>query len=278
MGPDRRYAFPNFSVLLRLSMPIVNSKRIIRELVASYGQSHKSLQFATEISAYQYLPLYNLLANYAPLNGQVLDWGTGSGHFSYYLLRAGYQASGFGFSEWPLFCQTGQGDNAALAAANGSYQYRQGSPDCPVTIPFADAAFDVVVSVGVLEHVRETGGDEVSSLQEIYRLLKPGGHFICYHFPNRYSWIEFLARRTQRFSHPYLFTAQDIRQLVDATPFQLLDWGRYALLPRNIWQSAIARHPRWGPLAGTLYNVTDRGLGKLLPWFCQNYYFVLRKP
>jgi len=46
-------------------MPIVNAKQIIRELVASYGQSHKSLQFATHISAYQYLKLYNLMAKYA---------------------------------------------------------------------------------------------------------------------------------------------------------------------------------------------------------------------
>jgi len=258
-------------------MPIVSAKQIIRELVASYGQSHKSLQFATHISAYQYLKLYNLMAKYALPGSRVLDWGTGSGHFSYYLMRSGYQASGFGFSEWPLLCRELDGCDAALEKSC-RYQYQQGSPAHPVAIPFADESFDGVVSVGVLEHVRETGGDELASLQEIYRLLKPGGHFICYHFPNRYSWIEFLARRTQRFSHPYLYTAIDIRTVVSATPFQLLDWGRYALLPRNIWQSAIARHPHWGLLAGTFYNQLDRGLGWLLPWVCQNYYFVLRKP
>lgn len=250
-------------------MPIVNPKRIIRELVASYGQSHKSLQFATEISAYQYLKLYDLMAKYAPPGGRVLDWGTGSGHFSYFLMRSGYQASGFGFSDWPLLCQD---------MRESDYQYRQGSPEQPIAIPFADATFDVVVSVGVLEHVRETGGDELASLKEIERILKPGGHFICYHFPNRYSWIEFLARRTQRFSHAYLFTGKEIRALVKATPLQLMELGRYALLPRNIWQSAIARHPHWGPLAGSGYNAIDRLMGKLIPWFCQNYYFVLRKP
>jgi len=258
-------------------MPIVNSKRIIRELVASYGQSHKSLQFATDISAYQYLKLYGLVAKYVPPGSRVLDWGTGSGHFSYYLMRSGYEASGFGFSEWPLLCRALNGPDAG-PTVQGAYQYRQGSPEHPVDIPFADGAFDAVVSVGVLEHVRETGGDELASLKEIYRLLKPGGHFICYHFPNRYSWIEFLARRSRRFSHPYLFTARDIRAFVNATPFQLLELGRYALLPRNLWQTAIARHPRWGPLAGDLYNTLDSVTGKLLPWVCQNYYFVLRKP
>ncbi|MEM6518472.1 MAG: methyltransferase domain-containing protein [Cyanobacteria bacterium P01_D01_bin.71] len=247
----------------------VSPRQITRDLVASYGQAHTSRQFATYIGAYQYLKLYRLVANYAPPNAKVLDWGTGSGHFSAFLVRTGYQASGFGFSEWPEFCQ---------GFSDRDYRYRQGSPDSPVAIPFSDGQFDAVVSVGVLEHVRETGGDEVASLKEIYRLLKPGGHFICYHFPNRYSWIEFLARRTQRFSHPYLFTTRDIHEIVAATPFQLLDFGRYALLPRNIWQSEIGRHARWGPLAGTIYNQVDRLLGRLLPRLCQNYYFVLRKP
>jgi SAM-dependent methyltransferase len=250
-------------------MPPVSPPQILHELVARSGQSHQSLQFATYISAYQYLKLYELMAQYAPPGANVLDWGTGSGHFSYYLVRSGYAASGFGFSEGPLFCQ---------AFSQSEYRYQIGSPEQPIALPFADATFDVVVSVGVLEHVRETGGDELASLKEIHRILKPGGHFICYHFPNRYSWIEFLARRTERFSHPYLFDTQDIHALVGATPLQLQRWGRYALLPRNIWQTGLARHPRWGPIAGTLYNQLDQLLGRLLPFICQNYYFVARKP
>lgn len=257
-------------------MPPVSSQQIIRELVANYGHSHQSLQFATYVGAYQYCKLYELMEQYVPAGSQVLDWGTGSGHFSYYLMRAGYQACGFGFSDWPLLCQDVARENSP--STQRAYAYQQGSPAQPITLPFTDASFDAVVSVGVLEHVRETGGDELASLKEVYRILKPGGCFICYHFPNRYSWIEFLARRTQRFSHPYLFTGNDIRALVKATPFQLLNLGRYALLPRNIWQTSIARHPRWGPLAGAFYNQLDQGVGGLLPMVCQNYYFVVRKP
>ncbi len=258
-------------------MPPVSSQQIIRELVANYGQNHKSFQFATYVGAYQYCKLYELMAQYVPAGSQVLDWGTGSGHFSYYLMRSGYQASGFGFSDWPLLCQDLAQEHAS-GAADRNYAYQKGSPAQPVTLPFLDLSFDAVVSVGVLEHVQETGGDELASLQEVYRILKPGGSFICYHFPNRYSWIEFLARRTQRFSHPYLFTSQDIHALVEATSFQLVKQGRYALLPRNVWQTPIARHPHWGPLAGSFYNQLDQALGRLLPMICQNHYFVLRKP
>ncbi|HKQ59639.1 MAG TPA: class I SAM-dependent methyltransferase [Candidatus Polarisedimenticolaceae bacterium] len=40
--------------------------------------------------------------------------------------------------------------------------------------PFADASFDVVVSVEVMEHVEDVRG----YLADIFRLLKPGGQFI----------------------------------------------------------------------------------------------------
>ena len=243
-------------------------KPILHNLVTNYGHSHKSLQFATYISAYQYLKLYALMQKYVPRGSEVLDWGTGSGHFSHFLIRAGYQTSGFGFNAFPELCAPLNTD---------SYHYRQGSPGEPVMLPFGDEIFDAVVSVGVLEHVQETGGNELASLCEIQRILKPGGIFVCYHFPNKYSWIEYLARFTSRFSHAYLFTASDIRALVGATQLDLLEMGRYALLPRNIWQSPSLRTGGWGPLIATLYNHLDTALGRLIPTLCQNYYFVARK-
>lgn len=247
----------------------VSAKPILHELVSTYGHTHKSLQFGTYVSAYQYLKLYALLQKYLAPDSAVLDWGTGSGHFSHFLIKAGYSASGFGFDELPELCR-----DLDLTG----YDYRRGSPDEPIALPFPDAVFDAVVSVGVLEHVRETGGDEGASLREIYRILKPGGMFICYHFPNKYSWIEYLARFTHRFSHPYLFTGSDIRKLVRTSQFELLEMERYALLPRNIWQSSSLREERLGPAIAQLYNHLDTALGWSLSILCQNYCFVARKP
>ncbi|MBQ4132690.1 MAG: methyltransferase domain-containing protein [Desulfovibrionaceae bacterium] len=45
-------------------------------------------------------------------------------------------------------------------------------------------------SIGVFEHVHETGGDQLASLKEISRVLKPEGFFLCFHLPNKYSWVE----------------------------------------------------------------------------------------
>src|SRR5262249_23497370 len=48
-----------------------------------------------------------------------------------------------------------------------------------------------VLSCGVLEHVE----DPDSSLDEIRRVLRPGGTLYVYKLPNRASWTEWMARR-----------------------------------------------------------------------------------
>jgi SAM-dependent methyltransferase len=44
-------------------------------------------------------------------------------------------------------------------------------------LPYEDATFDVVVSHGVLDHVRS--GTARNAAQEVNRVLKPGGLFYC---------------------------------------------------------------------------------------------------
>ena len=48
------------------------------------------------------------------------------------------------------------------------------------TLPFRDAAFDVVVLNEVIEHVR----DDAATLKEALRIIRPGGHVVIY-APNR---------------------------------------------------------------------------------------------
>lgn len=79
-------------------------------------------------------------------------------------------------------------------------------------IPFADDAFDVVVSINVMEHV----ADPASVLRECRRVLRPGG-YLYLHFPPFYSpwgahldgWINF--------PWPHLFFSE--RTLVQAAAF-----------------------------------------------------------
>jgi Methyltransferase domain len=59
-------------------------------------------------------------------------------------------------------------------------------------------SFEAVISASVLEHVRETGGNEEANLREIFRILKPG-------------------------------------ELCRQTGYELLEMQRYGALPRNTW-------------------------------------------
>jgi len=242
---------------------------ILAQLIAHAGPEARDglLAFRSLIAARQYRPLYRLFRGVVPRGARVLDWGAGNGHFSHFLVRAGYEATAFGFTPFAL---SGQFPAATL-------RFARGHPSEPAKLPFADASFDAVSSVGVLEHVRETGGTEAASLGEIARVLVPGGHLVAWHLPNRISWIEWLARRLpDRHHHTHRFEAADVRALVHAAGLEVLELWRYGFLPRNVW----GRFPQLGASVrlADLWGALDEGVARLLPAVCQNWAFVARKP
>jgi SAM-dependent methyltransferase len=219
-------------------------------------------QFNSRVSSHQYLRLYELARRYVDPGATVLDWGTGEGHFAYWLKRSGYSVTAYALVE-----------ETVPDAVKDSLVV--GSPTDPVTLPFEDGTFDAVASVGVLEHVRETGGDELSSLREISRVLQSGGTFLCFHFPNRYSWIDLAARALHAPHHTYRYTPADISDLVKAAEMRLLETQRYAFLPR-LPLSRLPRRTRWSEKFAVRYDHADDVLGRLFPWVCTNHYFVAR--
>jgi SAM-dependent methyltransferase len=122
-------------------------------------------QFGSLVGARQYSCLYSMVRRHVARWSRVLDWGAGTGHFGYFLARSGYQATGFEMSSASRLDWVGQ----------PYVDFATGDLSEPVHPPFPDASFDAVVSVGVLEHVRETGGNELASLAEIRRVTRPGG-------------------------------------------------------------------------------------------------------
>lgn len=253
-----------------MALPEHTHQQILEELIALQNQDQQCnlSQFRSITSAEQYRQLYQLLQQYVAPESAVLDWGCGNGHFSYFLLRSHYQTYGYAFEDFYF--------RSVLEPLG--YQFQQGSFAYAIALPYADQQFAGVVSVGVLEHVRETGGDELASLKEISRLLKPGGYFICYHLPNQYSWIDAIANFIpNKHHHLYRYTKPEIQQLCQTAGFQVLGCERYGFLPRNFWGNLPASLRNLRSLAH-LWNLFDAILSYSLSLFCQNYWFVAQKP
>ncbi|MHB8492770.1 MAG: class I SAM-dependent methyltransferase, partial [Solirubrobacteraceae bacterium] len=151
---------------------------------------------------------------------RVLDWGCGWGQVSDLLVRAGLSVDSFDY----------RGDEApnALTTLERFPNISAYISSDPVTLPYPDDCFQAVLSCGVLEHVMDPDG----SLEEIKRVLAPGGTFYCFKLPNRRSYLEAIARAAGLFYHgqdPYdrLYTARSARALMQAHGFSVAEL-RYA--------------------------------------------------
>jgi len=234
-------------------------------------------QWTNTLIASQYLKPFEIMKKYDPEKNdkKVLDWGCGDGHFSYFLCQQGYSVEGFSFFDLEL-------EPVLQKQFKERFLFTKASAEDPVRVPYASSTFDTICSVGVLEHVRETGGNERASLQEMHRILKPGGLLFVFHFPNRYSWIEQFNRLGNRFkpnrkyTHPFLYHLKEIQQLAKDSHFELVEQGLYNLLPRNMFRKLaprLANHP----CVFYTYLGVEKILSSVFRRFSQNYYVVLRK-
>lgn len=85
-------------------------------------------------------------------------------------------------------------------------------PDEP--LPFADGAFDLIVSDFVFEHI----ADPALVSKELRRILKPGG-WICARTPNQYCLISLVTRLIDNSKHSRILRrVQPERQSIDVFP------------------------------------------------------------
>jgi SAM-dependent methyltransferase len=231
-------------------------------------------QYSSLISACQYALPFRKILQYVKADGSVLDWGCGNGHLTSYLLSNKIKTTAYGFSkEWiPKVIL----DDELLTFV------RVDGKD-PVHICFDDETFDAVVSLGVLEHVHETGGDQSSSLREIHRILKPGGSFLCFHFPYSGSWVEAALKmlnsclKFNNHVHTRRFSRQDTQKLVSGANLRMRECGRYNFLPRGFSRGLPKALAESFTLAA-LFNGADSALAVLFPFLCTQSYFVASKP
>jgi SAM-dependent methyltransferase len=240
------------------------------EEIRKAGLQNHVWQWQSFAAFSQYRRVFEATRRYLAPGAVALDWGCGNGHFSFFLVRHGVRSVGYSFESAP-----------PLLAGEPRFEHRRGDPREPVKLPFDDHAFDLVFSIGVLEHVHEAGGNARGSILELERVLKPGGHFLCFHLPNRYAWGENLRKVLKRLGaaeefHPVLYTSRSFADLLRATTFEIVEAWRYSWLPRN----RLSRLPAFVSEASAgvaILNSIDAGLERALSPFCQNWAFVLRK-
>tara|TARA_A100001015_G_scaffold313238_1_gene420032 strand:+ start:2152 stop:2868 length:717 start_codon:yes stop_codon:yes gene_type:complete len=154
----------------------------------------------------------------------VLDWGGHDGVLSQLLIKNGiknvhlYDVG----DELPPF------DNERFPLLNEVT--RSHSTDV-VSLPFDNDQFDVVLSVGVLEHVPFMS----DSLKELHRILKPNGLLFIFHFPNRYSWSEWLAARHRLSGHARKLSSRELHLQLVTNGYDVERHWRFNFLPKTLY-------------------------------------------
>ncbi|MGE5140271.1 MAG: class I SAM-dependent methyltransferase [Rudaea sp.] len=153
-------------------------------------------------------------------HARILDWGCGYGQMSWLLLRHGLGVTSY---------DVGAAADAEILPFHRDLNVIVGKD--PVRLPFSNSEFDAVLSCGVFEHVP----DEEGSLAEIHRVLRPGGLFLLYNLPNRYSYKEFLLERLHLgYSHERKYTVGTIRPLLQKHGFRVTRSRRGGMLPHML--------------------------------------------
>jgi len=159
--------------------------------------------------------------------GSILDWGTGHGQIAAALQTRGLDVTAFDYDPDVSEPITRPLDRFPAIVSHLSSD--------PVALPFEDDAFDAVLSCGVLEHVADPAG----SLDEIHRILRPGGTLYVYKLPNRHSYLEWIAKRLGlyyhgKLPHDTLYTLRSAVELVASHGYAVTEARLANMLPLTV--------------------------------------------
>ncbi|MFL5835229.1 MAG: class I SAM-dependent methyltransferase [Solirubrobacteraceae bacterium] len=161
----------------------------------------------------------------------VLDWGCGWGQVSHLLKRAGLDVASFDYRP------EAHGDGLRRLERFPDVEAYISATE-PRKLPYDGGQFDAVLSCGVLEHVQ----DPDASLDELRRVLRPGGTLYVYKLPNRFSYLEWIARRLAgrglyyhgRDPYDALYDVRSARELIARHGFAITELRRANMLPLTL--------------------------------------------
>lgn len=140
---------------------------------------------------------------------RVLDVGCGTGHMAQWLSIRGHSVAGLDARPEGLRAMRRARPEADLVQAEAAH------------LPLADASFDVVLMLDVLEHV-----DDAASLKQVHRVLRPGGWVILSvpALPWLWSYRDLAAGHRRR------YTRRQLQQRLIGACFDVRDMRFYQFL------------------------------------------------
>lgn len=203
------------------------------------------LHLSSKAALLNYIRFADEVRRFLDTGDEVLDWGCGLGQMSWLLERRGLAVTSYEIRRVP--------DEELIIDME---RVVWGSD--PLLLPFPSATFDAVLSCGVLEHVV----DEMGSLREIKRVLRPGGLFFIYQLPQRYAYTEFINRWRGLWHHPRRYTPRSIQSKLESIGFHVVRQRRANSLPKNLAGLPLQVRRAYNRI-GDLVNLVDRGLSRV---------------
>lgn len=176
MGHNRVYNMNSMNEQVKdywEQVPCGTEARIVKDA------SKFSREFFESVESYRYQvePFIHSVAQFTRYHGkQVLEIGVGAGTDHLQWARAGVDLSGVDLTDAAI-------ETTSKRLELYGFKSQLQRVDAEV-LPFPDDSFDVVYSWGVIHHSEHPE----RILQEVYRVLKPGGQFIGMFYHRRSLW------------------------------------------------------------------------------------------
>ena len=165
------------------------SERVIRMLIDRKGVRRTPPYFSyKETRGPHFLgPLFTYLRNRGVTGLSVLEVGCSFGHMTEYLAEQPEVASIHSFDTDPAFVSITRAkvEELNLKVVRDVALF---SNDDTRNLPYPNGAFDLVLAVGVVEHL--PARHRRTQVDEYYRVLAPGGHIAILDTPNRWFPLE----------------------------------------------------------------------------------------
>lgn len=126
--------------------------------------------------------------------GPMLELGCGTGHWTDFFIREGFQLTGVDISEPMLQIARSKSIKADFIQAD------------VLDLPFAEESYNLISAITMLEFV----SDQEQALESIYRTLKPGGWFIAGCL-NAESVLGKNKAQDETFRHGSFFTSKELQ-------------------------------------------------------------------